>query len=99
VGEVVGERWEQIDFASGEGGHGGGVVGVLFCGELGVFAEDSNGDGAAEIGVECCAIAVIVGGGVFGLLGVDAAVENSVCADMSKGLGCVGRGVCKGAAE
>lgn len=61
VREVESLGWDQIDLAIVEGGGGGHVVRVGCDGGAGLWAEDCDGDGSADVSVEGDAGAVVVG--------------------------------------
>ena len=92
VGEVKRERRQQIDLIVPEGLHAGDIVGIFRDGGASVGAEDRDRDGLADIRVEGLACAVIVRGGVFGRLLIDAAAKEFGLTDVIEG-GC---GVCWG---
>jgi hypothetical protein len=75
--EIVAQRGHYVHIAFAERSHRARVIGKLFGGNLGLVAEHRDGNRLAKIGVEGCAVTMIVGGCVLGFFRVHTAAQHT----------------------
>ncbi len=77
MSKVVGERGHHLHLARVESLHRGAIIQIMRRANQRIFSQHSHGYRAAEIGVECLAIAMIVRGRILRLLLIDAAAQHT----------------------